>query len=149
MFLWMVLSSSSFYSFQLFSSNITRNGKSINSQRFHCQSFMPLCSVVRNSCRSTLEGVFPLETPPPSGRAPSPPTDSVSQWLWILPGISWQKKKQERHFKFSRGVVRYHQNGASLDGLFYNAAQFDAWESQQVCVRVSVSPYLCQRKYTP
>lgn len=107
MFLWMVLSSSSFYFFQLFSSNISRNGKSINSQRFHCQSYMPLCSVVTHSCRSTLEGVFPLETSPPSGCAPSPPTDSVSQWLWILPGISGQKKKQKRHFKFSRGVVRY------------------------------------------
>lgn len=80
---------------QSLSSYITRNCKSTNSQRFYCQSFTPLCSVWHKSCRFCAWGEFPLETPPPSGRAPSPPTDSVSQRLLIL----LEKKVDKRQSK--------------------------------------------------
>lgn len=114
MFICTVLSSVSFLFLQLLSSYITKNSKSTNSQRFYCQSFTLLCSVWHYSCRFCSWGDVPLETPPPSGRAPSPPTDSVSQRLRILPEISWQKTKQKKD------SYVHDQNGAFFEILCYN-----------------------------
>lgn len=98
MFICTVLSSVSFLFLQLLSSYITRNSKSTNSQRFYCQSFTLLCSVWHYSCRFCSWGDVPLETPPPSGRAPSPPTDSVSQRLRNPAGNKLTKDKAKERF---------------------------------------------------
>lgn len=131
MFICTVLSSVSFLFLQLLSSYITRNSKSTNSQRFYCQSFTLLCSVWHYSCRFCSWGDVPLETPPPSGRAPSPPTDSVSQRLWILPEISWQKTKQKKD------SYVHDQNGAFLK---FSVIMFDLSKREWACAPVRISP---------